>query len=239
MKLAVDIGNTSVTCGIFKKNKIILKKEFNSIEIFKDFLFDNQNIQNAIISSVVPSTTEKYIKILKYYSINTKIVNYENSNLILKVANPSTIGSDRICNIKAAIKIYKSPLIVIDFGTATTYDVINNKNEFIGGAIALGIETSADYLIKKAALLSKTNLIFPDNVIGVNTKENIQSGIMYGAVDQVEGMINRIKKETNSKYKIILTGGLSNIISPYLSLIHTKDSNLTLKGIIYIHDENY
>ena len=239
MKLAVDIGNTSVTCGIFKKNKIILKKEFNSIKIFKDFLFDNQNIQNAIISSVVPSTTEKYIKILKYYSINTKIVNYENSNLILKVANPSTIGSDRICNIKAAIKIYKSPLIVIDFGTATTYDVINNKNEFIGGAIALGIETSADYLIKKAALLSKTNLIFPDNVIGVNTKENIQSGIMYGAVDQVEGMINRIKKETNSKYKIILTGGLSNIISPYLSLIHTKDSNLTLKGIIYIHDENY
>ena len=73
----------------------------------------------------------------------------------------------------------------------------------------------------------------------MNTKENIQSGIMYGAVDQVEGMINRIQKETNSKYKIILTGGLSNVISPYLSLVHTKDTNLTLKGIIYIHDENY
>lgn len=239
MKLAIDIGNTSVTCGIFKTNKIILKKECNSIKIFKDFLIDNQNIQKAIISSVVPTTTEKYKKILKDFSIKTKIVDYKNSNLILKVTNPSSIGSDRICNIKAAIKIYKSPLIVIDFGTATTYDVINHKNEFMGGAIALGIETSADYLIKKAALLSKTNLIFPHNVIGINTKENIQSGIMYGAVDQVEGMINRIQKETNSKYKIILTGGLSNVISPYLSLVHTKDSNLTLKGIIYIHDENY
>ena len=239
MKLAIDIGNTSVTCGTFKTNKIILKKEFNSIKIFKDFLIDNQNIQKAIISSVVPTKTEKYKKILKDFSINTKIVNYKNSNLILKVTNPGSIGSDRICNIKAAIKIYKSPSIVIDFGTATTYDVINHKNEFIGGAIALGIETSADYLIKKAALLSKTNLTFPQNVIGVNTKENIQSGIMYGAVDQVEGMINRIQKETNSKYKIILTGGLSNVISPYLSLVHTKDTSLTLKGIIYIHDENY
>ena len=132
--------------------------------------------------------------------------------------------------------IVPSPIIV-DFGTATTYDVINN-NEFLGGAIGAGIETSADYLINNAALLSKTDLKFPDNVIGTDTKENIQSGIMFGAIDQVEGMIKRIIKEQNDNYTIILTGGFSKLLSPYLSIKHILDMDLTLKGIYYIDDAN-
>ena len=133
---------------------------------------------------------------------------------------------------------YSIPAIIIDFGTATTYDVINNKNQFIGGAIAAGVETSANYLLSKAALLSDTDLLFPDNAIGVDTTTNIQSGIMFGAVDQVEGMIKRISLETNTEYFIILTGGFANLISPQLSFSHSVDQNLTLKGMIYIHESN-
>ena len=118
------------------------------------------------------------------------------------------------------------------------FHFINDNGEFIGGAIASGIETSAAYLIQKAALLSKTDLKFPENVIGVDTKENIQSGIMYGALDQVEGMIKRISNESDEEYNIILTGGLSTVLSPYLSLEHTLDLDLTLKGMIYIDEDN-
>ena len=157
----------------------------------------------------------------------------------LKVNNPSTVGADRLCNIKATIQLYNVPAIIIDFGTATTYDVINKDSEFIGGAIAAGVETSAAYLIEKAALLSKTDLEFPEHAIGIDTKQNIQSGIMYGAVDQLEGMINRIKKESNEEYNIIITGGLAKTISPYLSIKHTLDSDLTLKVMILIDESNY
>ena len=165
-------------------------------------------------------------------------INYTNSKLSLKVQKPGTVGNDRLCNIFATIKLYKTPSIIVDFGTATTYDVIDVNNEFIGGAIGAGIETSANYLINKAALLSTTDLKFPKHVIGINTKENIQSGIMYGALDQVEGMIKRISNESDEEYNIILTGGLSTVLSPYLSLEHTLDLDLTLKGMIYIDEDN-
>ena len=249
MKLAIDIGNTSITCGLFKYNKIIKKKNFNTLAppmniCYIDFLHSlkNKNLTKIIISSVDSQLTKAFIENLeyelKYFFFTSKIkillINHKNSNLKLKVKKPSTVGADRLCNIKAAIKLYKSPLIIVDFGTATTFDVINNKEEFLGGAIAPGVETSAEYLIRNAALLSNTNLEFPNNVVGVNTKENIQSGIMYGAVDQVTGMIHRIQKEKKQIYNVILTGGLAKIISPYLSIKHILDSDLTLKGMIYI-----
>ena len=241
MKIAIDIGNTSITCGVFKKNCLIKKTEFESINSFKSFLNNfKTNIDKIIISSVVPQLTNHYIHLLSnQYSDIVFLINHENSKLKLKVKEPSSVGTDRLCNIKAAIKLYSTPAIVIDFGTATTYDVINKNYEFIGGAIAAGVETSAAYLIEKAALLSKTDLEFPDLAIGVDTKENIQSGIMYGAVDQLNGMINRIKKETNQDYSIILTGGLATVISPYLSIKHTLDSDLTLKGMILIDESNF
>ena len=126
-------------------------------------------------------------------------------------------------------------LIIIDFGTAITYDVINNNHEFIGGVIAPGIETSSEYLISKAALLSSTDLKFPQKAIGITTTENIQSGIMFGAIDQVNGMIKRIEKETRLKYDIILTGGISKILSLHFTQKHILDADLTLKGMFFIY----
>ena len=156
----------------------------------------------------------------------------------MNVPAPETVGADRICNIAASLKLYKNPVIIVDFGTATTYDVVNKNGYFIGGAIAPGIKTSAQYLISKAALLNDTDLKFPKKIIGKDTKENIQSGIMYGAIDQVEGMIKRINNETKINNHIILTGGFSKLLSPKLKINHTLDIDLTLKGMIFIYESN-
>ncbi len=238
MKLAVDIGNTSITCGIFKNQNIIKNLHFKTIEE----LIAETNVsqfKKIIISSVVPQLTKDIQKqINEIFTGDLIFINHQNYSLKLNVPNPQSIGNDRLCNIFATVSIYKTPSIIIDFGTATTYDVINKNNEFIGGAIGSGVETSANYLINKAALLSKTDLQFPKNAIGINTKENIQSGIMFGAIDQVEGMVKRIQNERADNYQIIITGGLSKRLSPNLSIEHTLDMDLTLKGIIYIDEAN-
>ena len=241
MKLVIDIGNTSATVGLFDNHNLLKKSHFNSTNDFIEFLnaIKSYNINQSIISSVVPELTKQYSEILTdLYSSSPFIINYKHTHLLTQVNEPETIGIDRLCNIVAVKNDYSYPAIIIDFGTATTYDVINNKGEFLGGAIATGIELSAKYLIDNAALLNKTNLVFPETAIGIDTTTNIQSGIMFGAIDQVEGMILRIKKETNKDYQIILTGGFSKLISPKLKMPHTIDIDLTLKGIIYIYELN-
>jgi len=241
MKLAIDIGNTAISVGLFDDYDIIKKTHFSSINKFILFLdsIKNYDIESAIISSVVPELTDTYQNLLEEnYQYPTFIINYKVTDLLLQVSKPETVGVDRLCNIFAVKKDYDIPAIIIDFGTATTFDVINSEGIFIGGAIATGIEISAEYLINKAALLSETNLVFPNNVIGIDTTTNIQSGIMFGAVGQVEGMIYRIQEETETNYSIFLTGGFSKLISPKLKLNHTVDIDLTLKGIIYIYEHN-
>lgn len=238
MKLAVDIGNTSITCGIFKNQNIIRNMHFNTIE---ELITGNDisQFKKIIVSSVVPQLTEDIQKkINEIFTGDLVFINHKNYSLKLNVPNPQSVGNDRLCNIFATVSIYKTPSIIIDFGTATTYDVINKNNEFIGGAIGSGVETSANYLITKAALLSKTDLQFPENTIGINTKENIQSGIMFGAIDQVEGMVKRIQNERADNYQVIITGGLSKLLSPNLSIKHILDMDLTLKGMIYIDESN-
>ena len=238
MKLVIDIGNTFIKCAIFKSTNIIDRISIQSVNQLLDFL-KKYDLDKIIISSVVPEKNKEFIKYIGNY-INTKIhlISYKDTDLKLNVENPASIGNDRICNIFAAIKLYNIPAIVIDFGTATTYDVINSKKEFIGGIISPGVETSADNLISKAALLNKIDFKFPKSVIGKNTKTNIQSGIMFGAVSQVEGLINRIELESNQKYTIILTGGFSKLLSKVLSINHTVDVDLTLKGMFHI-DESF
>ena len=241
MKLALDIGNTQIKLGIFEHLKLIHTECFQHN--------DNQNINLnyikkfkptvSIISSVVPNLTDKYVKnIYNIFGLDSLIVDNENCHIDLKVPEPNTVGADRICNVVATIKIYNKPAIVIDFGTATTYDVINKNGQFIGGIIAPGIKTSSQYLIEKAALLDYVDFEFPKKVIGKNTEDNIKSGIMFGAIDQIERMIKRINNETKQNNNIILTGGFSKLISPKISLEHTCDIDLTLKGMILIHESN-
>ena len=195
MIIAIDIGNTNIVFGIFKNNKLINVYRLNSIErghIKIDFLL-KYNIQNIIISSVVPNLTDKIQGLCKRkIKIKPLIIKHNNiPNLILDVEKPNQVGTDRICNVIAVSNSYKLPAIVIDMGTATKFDVINSEGHFIGGIIAPGIELSAMNLFSKAALLKKTQFKFPENVIGRNTESNMQSGIMYGAIDSINGVFDK------------------------------------------------
>jgi type III pantothenate kinase len=241
MILLIDIGNTNTVCSIYYQKKYILLKRIDLKDNILKTLnkFDNHNIKKIAISSVVPELTKYFIKILKIkYEIKPYVISHNNANIKLDVDDKNEVGNDRICNVKAAIELTKKDCLVIDFGTATTYDVINNKQEFIGGAIAPGIDISANYLIKKAALLKNTTFKFPKNIIGKNTSTNIQSGVMFGAISSIEGMISMIQDEVGSELYIILTGGFSQLISSKLSYKHILKPNLTLDGIRLIYNEN-
>ena len=241
MILLIDIGNTNTVCAIYHQNKFI---KHERIELKKDIEntinhFDKYEIQEIAISSVVPKLTEYFVSILKRkYNINPFLVSHLNSNIKLNVDSPDEVGNDRICNVRAAIELTQKNCLIIDFGTATTYDIINTKKEFIGGAIAPGIDVSANYLIEKAALLKNTTFKFPKKIIGKNTITNIQSGVMFGAICSIEGMIELIENELNSKLYIILTGGFSKLISSKLSYKHILKSNLTLDGLNLIYNDN-
>ena len=243
MLLAIDIGNTNITVGIIENQKIIAIHRIES-DYSADLGLNNLNligIKSAIISSVVPMQTESYQTACeRLFNFSPFIVKHNNVNKVkLDVEKPSSVGADRICNVVAANHKYPNSKIIVDFGTATTYDVINKNEDFIGGAIAPGIDISANYLYNKAALLRDTAFQFPKNVVGRNTETNLQSGIMFGAVDAVKGMVNRIKNEMKWRdCEIILTGGFSTVISPGLSIKHHVEPFLTLFGMEIIFNEN-
>ena len=242
MILAIDIGNTNTVLGLYGDNKYIINLRLNNELEFEDQLkkLAKFNIKKIAISSVVPRLTKSFSNIItKYLSVNPFLISYKNCNkIMLNVDCPSEVGNDRICNSRAAIEITTNNCLVLDFGTATTYDIINDKQEFIGGVIAPGIKVSADHLISKASLLKKTTFDFPDKIIGKNTVTNIQSGVMYGSLYSIEGMIYNIEKELNVKLDIILTGGFSKLISSKLSFKHKLKTNLTLDGMRLIYEDN-
>ena len=237
MNLAcIDIGNTNIVIGFYKNHKLVNVKRFETdkSEIIKNI--DFKNIKSIAISSVVPEI-EKFM--LSKISTSYFNISFINSNINLDIESPSEVGNDRICNMKVVIEKKLYPAIIVDFGSATTYDVINDIGHFIGGAIAPGVDVSAQNLFKKAAQLNKVDFKIPQSVIGKNTITNLQSGIMYGGIDAINGMLNRIKKEMKGKINnIILTGGFSKILSQYIEHKHTLDPNMTLDGIKLIWEEN-
>ena len=239
MTLCIDIGNTNIVYATWEKNNFI---NIQRIETgTHDLLIPNiEKIKSIAITSVVPVLTNHYSNYFKrLYNIESFIVNHQNCGIKLEVQSPSEVGPDRICNAIGTREKYGAPCIVIDFGSATTYDVVNEIGNFIGGAIAPGIDVSANYLIQKAALLKQVAFKFPNNIIGKNTETNLQSGIMYSGLDAVEGMIKRIKNETNyENISIILTGGFSSLISSRMENSHKLDKTITLYGLKLIADNN-
>jgi type III pantothenate kinase len=227
MLLAIDIGNTSVHFGIFEGEKLL--KEWREAA---DRVSDYQSIRNVIVSSVVPGMN----KFVKKWFPEARFVNYRNIGIKIKVKKPSEVGVDRLVNALAAHKLYGGPAIIVDFGTATTFDVVSARGEYLGGAIVPGIQMSIDALHEKTAKLPKITLKPPKNVIGNSTVEAIRSGILYGYVSLVEGMLRRIKSEIRhslkSKIKIIATGGLARLICKHTDVIDRIDPELTLKGIM-------
>jgi len=238
--LCLDIGNTSISyCEVNNKRNIESIKRIYRHEDVIDFFknYDTNNINQVIISSVVPKISKILIKEFKLKEMNIFEITYQNCKINLKVENPSEVGNDRICNVAGANKLYGGECIIIDFGTATTYDITNKEGYFLGGAIAPGIDVSADNLILKASLLKETIYQFPNSIIGNNTKSNIQSGVMFSGLYSVKGMINHIIQETNfMNPNIILTGGFGKLISNKLDIKHIYNEVLTIEGMIEIYD---
>ena len=242
MLLAIDIGNTNIVCAIFDGNKIVdeLRIESSPETIDQFHNFTSNTVGRVIISSVVPKLTEIYNEICtSLYQTNPFVVQYNNvPDLMLEVDEPPQVGADRICNTIAAVKLHKLPCVVVDSGTAVKYDVIDKSGAFIGGAIAPGMDISARYLFDKAALLRETAFTFPENSVGKNTDTNLQSGIMFSAVDAIDGMLSRIEKEMGwDDLNVILTGGFSTLLSPELDHQHFLDIHLTLRGLELINRE--
>jgi type III pantothenate kinase len=242
MILAVDIGNTNVTCGVYDGKKWVHTLRlpstldfWNQFSTLKEF-----DITESAISSVVPDLTQVYIEsIQNLFQIDVHIITYQNSGVKLLVDTPKDVGVDRICNVAAAEILVGTPAIVGDIGSATNYDVVDEKGAFIGGAIAPGIEVAAHNLIQKAALLKETAFAVPELVVGKSTESNLQSGIMLGAIDVVDGMFTRIMGEMNwDDCNKIVTGGFGGLISPHLKTEHNYLPNLTLDGIRIIYENN-
>ncbi|MDW7679593.1 MAG: type III pantothenate kinase [bacterium] len=249
--MAVDIGNTNVVVGLFNQDQIVARWRLSSKaartedeywillnSLFRNNEIDIGKVRGAIISSVVPDLTMPFVRIAEnFLMVEPVLVEPElNLRLQLKVDNPKSVGADRICNCVAGFQKYGGPLVILDFGTATTFDVVTEKFEFIGGIIAPGIEMTAAILHQFAAKLPKVELKFPRTVIGSNTETNIQSGLMFGTVDLINGLLNRIEKQLKKEIKVIATGGLAIIIVPQLDRKIVIEPDLTLLGLKLIYD---
>ena len=251
MILAVDIGNTDTTLGLFSEEKLIydwrttsgLSRTSDEYGVLiNSFLSqaktDTDDLSGVVISSVVPSLTDMIAHMSEKYLRKTAIIVSSKLDLGVPILidNPEQLGADRICNAVAGIRDYDLPLVVVDFGTATTFDVISSKGEYLGGVIAPGVETSANDLFHRAAQLPKIDFHFPDNIIGKNSINSMQSGIMNGAVAIVDSMISAIEKEMGEKMNTVATGGFAHLITPRCSTVKEINAHLTLEGLSFIYD---
>ncbi len=245
MLLAIDIGNTNINFGIFRGNKIIRRfiiptKNYNLIRL-KQLLHLNRQrdneINEVIICSVVPKVTnilEKDIK--RLFSLKPYILG---KNIKVPIKNlyrrPKQVGQDRLVNAYAGIRLYGSPLIVVDFGTAVTFDALSTNKEYLGGMILPGLRISLDALFEKTALLPKINLSAPGEFIGRDTKSSMLSGLVYGFAALTDDLSKRIKEKIGRRAKVIGTGGNIGLIGRYCRSIDKIDKDLTLKGLNLIY----
>jgi len=253
MLLVIDIGNTNIVVGVFNQNHLIhswrIRTERNTTEdefflLISNFLslhgLSVQNISKTIVSCVVPplmGMIEFFCQ--KHLKQEPNFVNPRSSSMPILYKNPSEVGADRIVNAVAAYRKYQTAMIVIDFGTATTFDCISKDGAYLGGAICPGIMISAEALFYHASKLPRVDLFNPpEHVIGKDTSESIRSGILYGYASLVDGIVERISKEMNTKPIIIATGGLARIIAKVSNTIQHVEEMLTLEGLRILSMEN-
>ena len=258
MLLAIDIGNTHTVLGIYDEKKLSAGsrgKEYFRVAsnhsltgdecgiLVKQLFGEYKNIKGVIICSVVPPLTPIYEEMSKKFLKVDPVVVSSDLPLGIKILydDPKTVGADRLANAVAAYEIYGGPAIVVDLGTATTFDVISEKGEYLGGAIAPGIETSSLNLFQRAAQLFKISLEKPKKAIGTNTEESLRSGIIFGAVGQIDEIVNRIKKELSENFqsqkkpKVIATGGLASLVAKESKTIDEVNPTMTLEGLQRIY----
>jgi type III pantothenate kinase len=257
MLLTIDVGNTNTVLGVFNKDKleqswrVKTDPRDTADELWLQYsaLVDGFDITGVAICSTVPAVLREIRKLLDehYSEIKSTIIEPGvKTGVPLLVDNPKEIGADRIVNSLAAFALYGSdgPAIVVDFGTSTNLDVVSPKGEFLGGALAPGIEISVEALAARAAQLRKVELVRPKSVIGKNTVEALQSGTIYGFAGQVDGLVNRIIDELVDLYPqagevvVIATGGLAPLVLGISETIEFHEPDLTLIGLRLVHERN-
>ena len=254
MIICMDVGNTNIKYALFDGEKLALsfrvatehKKTSDEyggqlLSILGNNGIKANEITGGIISSVVPQLDYTLERMCHTYITIKPLLLAPGlkTGLNLRVDNAKEVGADRVVNNVAAVRKYGAPLIVVDFGTATTFNVIDAKGEFIGGVIAPGIKGSLDSLVNGTAKLPRVEIERPANVIGKNTVTNMQSGIVYGFAGLVEYLVRKIKREIKcDEVKTVATGGFSEIIAREISCIDVVDKLLTLEGLKYLYDLN-
>lgn len=254
MILTLDIGNTNIKTALFEGKELVqywrisTNRNMSSDEygILMMNLFAHQNVRSEqvtgiMMSSVVPQinfTIEHMCR--SYFDMEPMVVGPGiRTGINIKYENPRELGSDRIANAVAAYELYGGPCITIDFGTATNFGVISEKGEFLGGAICPGLKLAAEALTERAAKLPRFELAKPESVIGRNTIANMQSGIVYGYIGQINYLVDRMKRELNApEAKVIATGGLAVLVAGESKVIDVMDGLLTLKGLCLIYQKN-
>lgn len=251
MIICLDVGNTNIKYALFEGDKLILsfrvatdhKKTSDEyggqlISILHNNNIEASEIKGGIISSVVPPLDYTIERMCQTY-LNVKpliLAPGLKTGMNLKVDSAKEVGADRVVNNVSAVKKYGAPLIVIDFGTATTFNAIDEKCQFIGGVIAPGIKGSLDSLVNGTSKLPRVEIERPEKVIGTNTVTNMQSGIVYGFAGLVEYIVKKIKREMKAdNIKTIATGGFSEVIAGEISCIDHVDKLLTLEGLKYLY----
>ncbi len=254
MLLAIDLGNTNIKYGVFDGEKLVASFRVSSrisrtadeygsvlVGLLSDSGIKKSDIDGIIFSSVIPALNYTICHMCEYFLGITPIMIGPGikTGLNIKAENPREVGADIIVNSVSAYNKYGGPIVVIDFGTATTFDVISDKCELIGVVIAPGIKTSLEGLATKTAQLPMVELDAPKTVIGKNTKHCMQAGIIFGFAGLVDNILKRIKKELGvSDITVVATGGLGEIIAKEVKLINKVDRTLTLDGLRIIYELN-
>jgi type III pantothenate kinase len=250
MLATIDIGNTNVVWGIFEGSTLLAHwrlatnpkataDEYGVLCV--NLLARNGRtpgqITGAIISSVVPSLTETFVSMAEtYFSCTPLVVSSDmDTGLTLKYNNPKEIGSDRIVNAAAAYHKFQRDLIIVDFGTATTFCAVTQAGEYLGGVIAPGLGISAEALFTRAAKLSKVELTRPKSVIGTDTAGSIQAGLLFGYAGLVDALVRRMEQELGRPFSVIATGGLASVVAPETSTIQKIEPLLTLEGLEFLY----
>lgn len=253
MLLVIDVGNSNIVLGVYDGTRLVRSWRLSSdrsrtsdeYAVLLHSLFDQSGlafsqVTASIISSVVPPLTGVMEAISRdFFNLTPYIVGPEiKTGMPIHYGNPREVGADRIVNAVAGFEKHRCPLVIIDFGTATTFDYVNGRGEYCGGAIAPGLAISVEALFQRASKLPRVDIIKPPHVIAKNTVNSMQAGIFFGYVGLVDGIVGHIRAESDEEFRVIATGGLASVIAPESKTITDVDENLTLDGLRILYEIN-